>query len=66
LLHSPLVASDRTHPLVDRAPQPDPAWAALMLRAVDSDVLRCSTCAGRMQLMAPIDDEAPFDFSGAR
>jgi muramidase (phage lysozyme) len=37
-----------------------------MLRAFGSGVLRCSTCAGRMQLMATIDDEARFDSSGAR
>jgi Putative transposase len=31
-------------------------WAALMRRAFDLDVLRCPRCAGRMQLIATIDD----------
>jgi hypothetical protein len=34
------------------------AWAALMRRAFDLDVLRCPRCAGRMQLIATIDDPA--------
>jgi hypothetical protein len=33
-------------------------WAALMRRAFDLDVLRCPRCAGRMQLIATIDDPA--------
>ena len=33
-------------------------WAALMRRAFDLEVLRCPRCAGRMQLMATIDDPA--------
>ena len=33
-------------------------WAALMRRAIDLDVLRCPRCAGRMQLIATIDDPA--------
>jgi hypothetical protein len=33
-------------------------WAALMRRAFDLDVLRCPRCAGRMQLIATIDDSA--------
>jgi hypothetical protein len=33
-------------------------WAALMRRAFDFDVLRCPRCAGRMQLIATIDDPA--------
>ena len=31
-------------------------WALLMRRAFDLDVLRCPRCAGRMQLIATIDD----------
>ena len=33
-------------------------WVALMRRAFDLDVLRCPRCAGRMQLIATIDDPA--------
>ena len=33
-------------------------WAALMRRAFDLDVLRCPRCAGRMELIATIDDPA--------
>ena len=33
-------------------------WAALMHRAFDLDVLRCPRCAGRMELLATIDDPA--------
>jgi hypothetical protein len=33
-------------------------WAALMRRAFDLDVLCCPRCAGRMQLLATIDDPA--------
>ena len=33
-------------------------WAALMRRAFDLDVLRCPRCAGRMRLLATIDDPA--------
>jgi hypothetical protein len=33
-------------------------WAALMRRAFDLDVLRCPRCAGRMPLIATIDDPA--------
>ena len=33
-------------------------WAALMHRAFDLDVLRCPRCAGRMELIATIDDPA--------
>ena len=33
-------------------------WAALMCRAFDLDVLRCPRCAGRMELIATIDDPA--------
>ena len=33
-------------------------WAALMRRAFDLDVLRCPRCAGRMQLIATIEDPA--------
>ena len=33
-------------------------WAALMRRAFDLDVLRCPQCAGRMELIATIDDPA--------
>jgi len=33
-------------------------WAALMRRAFDLDVLRCSRCAGRVQLIATIEDPA--------
>ena len=33
-------------------------WAALMRRAFDLDVLRCRRCAGRMELIATIDDPA--------
>jgi hypothetical protein len=33
-------------------------WAALMRRAFDLDVLCCPRCAGRMQLIATIDDPA--------
>ena len=33
-------------------------WAALMRRAFDLDVLRCPRCAGRMQLIATIQDPA--------
>jgi putative transposase len=33
-------------------------WAALMRRAFDLDVLRCPRCAGRMELVATIDDPA--------
>jgi len=36
----------------------DWAWAALMRRAFDLDVLRCPRCARRMQLIATIDDPA--------
>ena len=31
-------------------------WAALVRRAFDLDVLRCPRCAGRMRLLATIDD----------
>ena len=31
-------------------------WAALMRRAFDLDVLCCPRCAGRMELIAHIDD----------
>ena len=31
-------------------------WAALMRRAFDLDILRCPRCAGRMELIATIDD----------
>ena len=34
------------------------AWAVLMRRAFDLDVLRCPRCAGRMELIATIDDPA--------
>ncbi|MDO8476388.1 MAG: hypothetical protein Q7W02_09380 [Candidatus Rokubacteria bacterium] len=41
------------------APRPRSwTWALLMRRAVDLDVLRCPRCAGRMQLIATIDDPA--------
>ena len=33
-------------------------WATLMRRAFDLDVLRCPRCAGRMELIATIDDPA--------
>jgi hypothetical protein len=33
-------------------------WAALMRRAFDIDVLRCPHCAGRMRLIATIEDPA--------
>jgi hypothetical protein len=33
-------------------------WALLMRRAFDLDVLRCPRCAGRMQLIATIEDPA--------
>ena len=33
-------------------------WAALMRRAFDLDVLCCPHCAGRMQLLATIEDPA--------
>jgi hypothetical protein len=33
-------------------------WAALMRRAFDLDVLRCPRCAGRMALIATIEDPA--------
>jgi hypothetical protein len=33
-------------------------WAALMRRAFELDVLRCPRCAGRMELIATIDDSA--------
>ncbi len=33
-------------------------WAALMRRAFDLDVLRCPRCAGRMELIATIEDPA--------
>ena len=33
-------------------------WAALMRRAFDLDVLRCPRCAGRMPLIATVDDPA--------
>jgi len=33
-------------------------WALLMRRAFDLDVLRCPRCAGRMQLIATINDPA--------
>jgi len=33
-------------------------WAALMRRAFDLEVLRCPRCAGRMELIATIDDPA--------
>jgi hypothetical protein len=33
-------------------------WAALMRRTFDLDVLRCPRCAGRMQLIAAIEDPA--------
>src|SRR5207249_11981807 len=33
-------------------------WALPMRRAFDLDVLRCPRCAGRMQLIATIDDPA--------
>jgi hypothetical protein len=33
-------------------------WALLMRRAFDLDVLRCPRCAGRMRLIATIDDPA--------
>ena len=33
-------------------------WAALMRRAFDLDVLRCPRCAGRMELIATIDNPA--------
>ena len=36
-------------------------WAALMGRAFDLDVLRCPRCAGRMELIATIDDPAVID-----
>ena len=34
------------------------SWAVLMRRAFDLDVLRCPRCAGRMQLIATIEDPA--------
>jgi len=34
------------------------SWALLMRRAFDLDVLRCPRCAGRMQLIATIEDPA--------
>ena len=43
----------------DRAGSPRSwPWAALMRRAFDLDVLRCPRCAGRMQLIATIEDPA--------
>src|SRR5262249_25812528 len=33
-------------------------WAALMRRAFNLDVLRCPRCAGRMELIATVDDPA--------
>jgi hypothetical protein len=48
-------------------------WAALMRRAFDLDVLRCPRCAGRMELIATVDDPAvihrilaPLGLPGAR
>jgi len=34
------------------------AWADLMRRAFETDVLACPRCGGRMQLIATIDDPA--------
>jgi hypothetical protein len=34
------------------------SWALLMRRAFDLDILRCPRCAGRMQLIATIEDPA--------
>ena len=34
------------------------SWALLMRRAFDLDVLRCPRCAGRMQLIATIENPA--------
>jgi len=33
-------------------------WAVLMRRAFDLDVLRCPCCAGRMELIATIEERA--------
>ena len=48
-----------TDPRAEGAGAPRPrswTWALLMRRAVDLDVLRCPRCAGRMQLIATIED----------
>ena len=42
----------------DAARAPRLTWAALMYRAFDVDVLRCPRCAGRMELIATMDDPA--------
>ena len=50
-----------TDPRPEGAGAPRPrywTWALLMRRAFDLDVLRCPRCAGRMQLIATIDDPA--------
>jgi Putative transposase len=50
-----------TDPRVEGEGAPRPrywTWALLMRRAFDLDVLRCPRCAGRMQLIATIDDPA--------
>jgi hypothetical protein len=37
------------------------AWAALMRRAVDVDVLACPRCSGRLRLIATIEDPAAIE-----
>jgi uncharacterized protein YbaR (Trm112 family) len=37
------------------------AWAALMRRAFDVDVLACPRCGGRLRLIATIEDPAAIE-----
>jgi hypothetical protein len=61
---SPPVAGDVPPADVARRPRIRPryrAWAELMRRAFEADVLACPRCGGRMVVLATIDDPAVID-----
>ena len=55
------LAAPSASPHADHGPTPARAprhwaWAALMRRAFDIDVLACPRCGGRLRLLATVDD----------
>jgi len=58
---APVVPDDSTPGVGARRPRIRPryrAWAELMRRAFETDVLACPRCGGRMAVLATIDDPA--------
>ncbi len=58
-VETPAAASASTDANAERTAAPTArhwAWAALMRRAFDIDVLACPRCAGRLRLIATIED----------